>query len=145
MEFFEEAINKVKDAFDVATKKTNDVVSLQKQKFDLASMQSKLSKDYETLGRLCLDTVISGADLSDEAKALAGEIVDKEEQAEKLNAEILKAKGKKFCASCGTANNAEANFCYVCGHKLAEEEAQDEEPQAEEPQTQDGPATGDAE
>ena len=35
MDFFDDVINKTRDALDVAYKKTNDVVSIQKQKFDI--------------------------------------------------------------------------------------------------------------
>ena len=57
MEFFDDVINKTRDAIDVAYKKTNEVVSIQRQKFDIAAMESKLAKDYQNLGRVCFDII----------------------------------------------------------------------------------------
>ncbi len=118
MEFFEDAINKARDAFDTACKKTNDVVNLQKQKFDLASMESKLSKDFEKFGRVCYDFVATGGEVTAEAKALAEEITAKKAEIEAARNDILKAQGKKFCGKCGAANVSEAHFCYTCGESF---------------------------
>ncbi len=118
MEFFGDAINKARDAFDTACKKTNDVVNLQKQKFDLASMESKLSKDFEAFGRVCYDFVAVGGEISNEAKALAEEITAKKKEIETARNEILKAQGKKFCTKCGAPNVTEAHFCYACGESF---------------------------
>ena len=51
MDFIDDAVTKAKEAFDVACKKTNEVVTTQKQKFDIASLEAKRTKDFEALGR----------------------------------------------------------------------------------------------
>lgn len=121
MEFFDEAFSKAKGAFDVACKKTNEVVSLQKQKFDVAALESKLSKDYETLGRLCIDAIEGEGEFSQDILALAADIRAKETEIENRRTDILLAQGKKFCANCGASNMSEAHYCYVCGTSFIEE------------------------
>lgn len=44
MDFIDDAVTKAKEAFDVACKKTNEVVTTQKQKFDIASLEAKRIK-----------------------------------------------------------------------------------------------------
>ena len=51
MDFFDDAVNKAKEALDVACKKTNEVVTTQKQRFDIASLEAKRTRDFEALGR----------------------------------------------------------------------------------------------
>ena len=57
MEFLDSALVKAKEVFDVACKKTNEVVSSGKQKFDVASIESKRSKDFEKLGKLYFNMI----------------------------------------------------------------------------------------
>lgn len=118
MEFFEEAINKAKGVFDVAYKKTGEVISVQRQKIDVASMNSKLAKEYEALGRMVIDSVDGEVEISPTAVSKAREIRIKEAEIEAAKQEVLKAQGKKFCENCGAANVSDAHFCYACGESF---------------------------
>lgn len=118
MEFFENAVNKAKDVFDAACKKTGEVVSVQKQKYDIAGMKSNLNKSFEDFGRACLDFVLAEGDITDEAKSLAAEIVRKKEEIAQAKAELDKAQGKKECPNCGFCNVSEAHYCTACGYSF---------------------------
>ena len=118
MEFIEDAVVVVKDTIDAVCKKTGEVVNIQKMKYNIASMQSKLSKDYETLGRLCIDNVLSGAELSSEAKAVAEEILKRKEEIKAAKVELYRAQGKQICPECNRANPEDALFCNGCGHNF---------------------------
>lgn len=118
MEFFEDAISKAKGAFDVAYKKTSEVISVQRQKIDVATMKTKLSKEYELLGKLVIDAVENGTDIPEGAKIKVKEIRAREVEIEAANDEILKTQGKKFCPNCGASNVHEAHFCYACGESF---------------------------
>lgn len=121
MEFFDDVINKTRDAIDVAYKKTNEVVSIQKQKFDIASMESKLGKEFQKLGRVCFDFINEEKEVSEEAKMLVKEIVKKQAEIEDAKTQVSRAQGKKFCKKCGIANVSEAHFCFACGESFIEE------------------------
>ena len=96
MEFFENAVNKARDVLDAAYKKTEEVVSVQKQKYDIASMKSKLNKDFEAFGRACLDFVSNDGEVTSEAKFLASEILRKQAEIDAAQAELDKTQGKKL-------------------------------------------------
>ena len=58
MDFLDNALEKAKEVFDVARTKTTEVVSTQKQKFDVVSLENKRSKDFEQLGIFYFDMII---------------------------------------------------------------------------------------
>jgi rubrerythrin len=116
-------LSKAKEVFETAYKKADGVVSTQKQKFDISSMESKLNKDFENLGRLCYDMIANGTeDAKEKLNPLIEEITAKNNQIEEMKKEVLKAKNKKLCPKCGAAVDKNAVFCNLCGVKLSEEE-----------------------
>lgn len=120
---FDNILNKAKDVFETAYKKADDALSVQKQKYDVSSLENKLSKDYETLGRLCFEEMKNGAFAENEAFLSVAEVIKtKTEQIEELKKEILKAKNKKRCPKCNAAIDKEAVYCNVCGEKIIQEE-----------------------
>ena len=118
MGLFEDAVVKAKDVFDVAAKKTNDVVSLQKLKFKVSQVNSQLSKDFETLGRLYFEKVKE----SDEEIADFKEIIEAIEtgfdEIENLEKEIDSQRNNVTCQKCGSKNPDSSAFCSNCGEKL---------------------------
>ncbi len=118
MDFFDEVLVKAKDMFDIAKNKTEEAVTIGKQKFDIASMESRLNKSYNALGRLCFETYKSDENISDELKALINEIESEIEAIELAKAQIVKIKSNRFCAHCGEAVTEAAVFCAHCGEKL---------------------------
>ena len=124
MDFLENAVNKARDVFDAACKKTGEVVSVQKQKYDIASLKSKLNKDFEAFGRACLSFVVNGEEVSSEARFLATEIVRKQEELEAAQQELERAQGKKLCPNCGYPNTTESHYCAACGNSFLESDAE---------------------
>ena len=51
MDNFEEALNKAKEVATAAFKKTEEVINIQKQKIDIATLNNKLNNAYAELGR----------------------------------------------------------------------------------------------
>ncbi len=118
MDFFENAVSKAKDAFDVAYKKTNEVVYVQKQKFDIASIEGKREKEYATLGKLYFEQIKDTEIENPEIKQLVDEIKNKNEKIKVIKDEINSAKNKRICPQCSAAIDNDAAFCSVCGAKV---------------------------
>lgn len=123
MGIIEETAVKAKDAFDVVAKKTGEVWSAQKIKYNIASVNSQLSKDYETLGRLCYES-LCGEDISlsenEEVKELKASIEDKLEKIKEYEDRLDAAKKVAVCPDCGTKCALDAVFCSKCGKRLGE-------------------------
>ena len=52
MEFLNDAVIKAKDVFDVARRKTGEVVTAEKKRFEISLLRSKREKDLAGLGRI---------------------------------------------------------------------------------------------
>jgi len=118
MDFFDNVLNKTKEAIDVVSKKTGEIVTVEKQKFDVSSLKSKLEKDYAELGRLYFKSIDNAEELSDKEKAVVEAINKKLAAINELNIEIANAKAKRFCPSCKAAIADTCVYCSNCGEKL---------------------------
>lgn len=118
MDFLDNAVNKAKEVFDVACKKTNEVVTTQKQKFDVATVESKRNKDYIKLGELYYNQIKDTEIENQEIKELVDAITEKNEKIAELNQEINAAKNKRICPNCSANIDDNSIYCSVCGAKL---------------------------
>lgn len=118
MDFFDNAVNKAKEALDIACKKTGEVVTTSKQKFDVATIESKRSKDFEALGKIYFDMIKDEEIENFEIKNLVLEIKYKTEKIDELKEEINNAKNKRTCPVCKATIDKFSIYCNVCGAKL---------------------------
>ena len=125
MSFIDDAINKTKEVFDVACKKTDEVVTTQKQKFSIASLESKREKDFADLGRIYFELAKNSTDLTDEARNLVDAISEKNEEIARLNQDIQNTKNKRICPNCNANIDMNSVYCNNCGAKLNIESEQE--------------------
>lgn len=118
MDFLDNAIIKAKETIEVVSKKTGEIVTTEKQKFDVSSLKAKLEKDYAKLGRYFYANIKEDAELSTEAKAIVDSISNKIDAIEQLNTEIAGAKNKRVCPACKSTIPDNSKFCNICGEKL---------------------------
>ena len=130
MDFIDDAVTKAKEAFDVAYKKTNEVVTTQKQKFDIASLEAKRTKDFEALGRFYYSELKGTEIENEEAARLVAAIDEKNAKIDELHKEINNIKNKRVCPKCGASIDKCSVYCNFCGEKLIFESAA--EPETEE-------------
>ncbi len=115
-EFFDNAFDKAKNAFEVAYKKTGEVVNTEKIKFNITSLKSKKDKLFAKLGKEYYNDIKNGN--TGNYVEIFDEIEEINEKIEELSNEIDYAKNKKFCPSCGKAIDESAVFCSFCGAKV---------------------------
>lgn len=60
MEFLDQTVQKAKEIFEVVSQKTGEAVNTGKQKYEIASLENKLNKEYRLLGKLYYNTCKSG-------------------------------------------------------------------------------------
>ncbi len=118
MDFFDNVLNKAKDVYGVAKKKTTEAYNVGKQKYDIASMENKLAKSYEALGIVCYENFADSENISDEVKALISQISREKEEIEVAREQLLRIKNQRVCPKCGSAVADESVFCNHCGEKL---------------------------
>lgn len=88
MGFLDDAINKTKEVLDVACKKTDEVVSVEKLKFNISSIKKNREKEYVELGKIYFEMIKDNDDLSEEEQKIVNGIIRKTNEIEELNREI---------------------------------------------------------
>ena len=118
MDIFDSAVSKAKEAWDVVAKKTGEVVSAGKQKFDISSLEVKLNKDFERLGRLYFDKIKDSEPDDETVAEIVADIKEKKEQIKEMKAKLNTIRNKRVCPNCGSAIEEDSVFCNFCGTEL---------------------------
>lgn len=118
MDFLNDTLEKAKDVFDIACKKTGEAVNTQKLKIDIAATEHKRSKDLEQLGILYYKSLKNTEITDNNVKALFDAITEKSEKIARLRQELESSKNRIACPNCAASINADSVFCNICGEKL---------------------------
>lgn len=118
MDVFDETIQKAKNVFDSAVKKTGEFVLVGKQKISVSALESKLTKAYAELGKLQFKT-LKNSEIEDpkvlnavsEIKQILFEIKQTLEEIEKID-------GKPICPKCKNRAPKGSEFCNKCGERF---------------------------
>ncbi len=117
MGFFDETLSKAKDVVDVAVKTTGEVAAKGKQRYDIAALKTKLSKNYEALGMICFKSIdLDNAD--EETRMTVMRIRENLKDIQKANEELAKMQNKRVCRKCSAYVGNKAVYCDTCGAKL---------------------------
>lgn len=120
MDFFDDVVNKAKDVFDVAYKKTEEVITTEKQSFDISLLKSKNEKDFAVLGKLYFESVKDAEPVEGAVGEVIERIKSRQQRIAELSAEIQRSKNKDICGSCGAGVQKGSTFCSACGAKMGE-------------------------
>ena len=88
MEFFDEAVGKAKDIFDVACKKTGAAVNTGKLKMEIATNETKMAKDFEALGKIYFESIKDSDDLDSKTAKIRDLIAEKQNKIEAIKEEL---------------------------------------------------------
>lgn len=88
MDFLDQTIEKVKEVSEVVAKKTGEVMSVQKLKFNKASLEAKVEKDYVVLGKIFYNIIENGTEAEADAMDIYNSINSKNQEIENIKKEI---------------------------------------------------------
>ena len=118
MDFLDDAVSKAKEVFGVAKRKTEEVVTTQKQKFDIASIENKLEKDYAQLGKVYFVSLVNKEIEDAKVKEIVDAIKEKNQKIAELKEELGAVKSKIVCPKCMAEIDVDAVFCSACGERV---------------------------
>ena len=118
MGFVDETANKAKEVLDYAGKKSGELYDLQKLRVNAMSARTRLSKQYEALGRIAYENYRTGDEIGIDFNEIAADITQKTAELKDLEARIAECKGKRVCPVCKATNAKKAVFCNICGQRI---------------------------
>ncbi|WMJ22393.1 zinc-ribbon domain-containing protein [Paludicola sp. MB14-C6] len=121
MSAFDTFMDKAKDVYDVASKKTGELVEVSKLKMECVKVNNEIKKLYEKLGSCVYSMMKANYDNKDVVDGLVEEIDENLAKLSVLNQKLSDIKNVVICKACG-AKNPEANyFCSKCGSRIKNE------------------------
>ena len=118
MGILEDAAVKAKEVLDAAGKKTNDIITVQKLRYKLSTLNTQMNRDYELLGRLQYDLIKNGEAVDTLILEQIGKIDKSKLEIAEVKSQIAEQKGRAICPACRAVQDEEAVFCSRCGKKL---------------------------
>lgn len=126
MSKLEELVYLAKDAMDVATKKTGEVVESSKLRYQMKQIEWEIEKAYAKLGAIVYEANKSEDSFEEIIQLAISEIDDLKEHYEDCSDKLRMHKNVVKCPGCGRDNDLADSFCGRCGSSLVSDEVQAE-------------------
>lgn len=117
-EYIDNAVVKAKEVFEVAVKKTEEVVTVEKLKYNLSVTKNSREKDLADLGKIYYKILKETEDFDENTEELFNSITEKTAKIKELREEISNVKNKKYCNNCGSFVTNDSSYCKNCGNKF---------------------------
>lgn len=121
-DFFANLRKTVTGTVDAVSKKTEEVVEIQKLKNKANTAENKRNQNYKKIGEIIAQRYNSGEAFDETIAELCDEINALLKEEEGLKKEISLKTGKIICPTCHYSNPKDAAFCMSCGSKLEKED-----------------------
>lgn len=121
MDIFDTIFEKAKDVYDIASKKTGEMVEISKIKLDCVKINNEIKKLYEKLGCSVYSMLKSDYENQDVIDSIAEEIDEKLRKLAYLNEKLNDMRNVIICTVCGTKNPEENFYCCKCGSRIKNE------------------------
>lgn len=120
-EFVDEFVFMAKNAADVATKKTGEVVEVSKIRYQMKQVEWEIEKAYAKLGAIVYEAKKSTDNFDEVTQLAISEIDDLKERYDNLAEKMRMYKNVVKCPGCGRENDIADSFCSRCGSPLITE------------------------
>lgn len=139
-EFFNTLRQTITDTAEAVSKRTEELVEIQRIKTRTISIQRGIDKNYKMLGELVYQRFAAGESMDEEVTEICDLILEQHGELRALKEELASKRSLNCCPNCGSRNPAAAAFCMSCGTKLPVAEmhhAQEEDMEEEEMRFED--------
>ena len=122
-EFVDEFVFMAKNAADVASKKTGEVVESSKVRYQMKQLEWEIEKAYAKLGAIVYESRKSTEPFEEIIQLAVSEIDDLKERYHTYSEKLRAFKNVVLCPACGRENELHFSYCARCGAPLAGEES----------------------
>ena len=102
-------------------KKTEEVMSVQKLKSHIRTLERGNERDFMDLGKMLFEKYKNGEEISGEFAAICEEISKRNHVMETYEKKLSQIKGEGTCKKCQSTLPKGAAYCPVCGEKVEKE------------------------
>jgi len=121
MDMFDSFMEKAKGAYDVAAKKTGELVEISKIKLECVKVNNEIKRLYEKLGSAVYSMVKANFENQDVIDSITEEIDESLAKLSKLNEKLSDIKNINICSVCGCKNPEDNYYCSKCGTRIKSE------------------------
>ncbi len=112
----------ISEKAEEVSKKTEDVVEIQKIKNQIRVMERNNERDFLDIGKMIYDQYKKGTAVDAEYAEICEAIADREASIAEYEEQVAELKGKDVCQNCKEHVDASAVYCPKCGTKVERKE-----------------------
>ncbi|RXT08107.1 hypothetical protein [Ammoniphilus sp. CFH 90114] len=117
MRFF----NKVKGTLDIATRKSQDALEINKLNTQIKKLETEAEKLYQSIGeKIFRDPIMEQDETKHHVKAQVHALTHLHRQIDEMKGKVLFLKDLVTCDSCRQIVTISTKFCPDCGNNIAE-------------------------
>lgn len=120
MGILDDVVINAKSAAEAVGKKAGQIVDVSKLRFNLAELNSEITKRYQSLGEYIYEEHKELLAEDAEAMGKVAELDELKAQAAAVSKELNDKSNKVVCPGCGKQCPSDSSFCSTCGTKLGE-------------------------
>lgn len=125
-DFFDGLRQTLTETAEAVSKKTEELVEIQKLRSRIRGAQRDVQQEYKKIGEMVYRRFVDGEEMDEETAQMCEHIMDLLNQAARYKEELANKKGQYICPACGYANPKDAAFCMHCGTVMPKEEPEAE-------------------
>lgn len=126
-DFFDGLRQTITETAEVVSKKTEELVEMQKLRSRIRNAQRDVQQEYKKIGEMMYRRFVDGEVMDEEMALVCEHIMDLKNQEAGYKEELANKKGRYICPACGSSNPKDAAFCMHCGTVMPKEEPEQEE------------------
>ena len=118
MTFLNDVGRAVSNTMDTVSRKTGELVEVQKIRSQIGTLEKDIEKSYIQLGKMVYGKFQENAEIDEEMRRVCEEISKDCAAIEQYEDEIATVKGMKRCPGCKAVLPQDTAYCPKCGTKL---------------------------
>ena len=124
-EIFETLSKKFTQTADKVARKTDEIISIQKVKSQINSLEDQIDEDFCAIGEIIYGNHVAGEEYDADVTDLCLEVTMLRKEIVEMRDKLHELRGTSICAGCGAELAADAKFCSECGEKQPERKAEE--------------------
>lgn len=125
-DFLDSLRQTITETAEVVTKKTEDLVEIQKLRSRIRTAHRNMELDYKKIGEIVYQRFVGGETTDEELSQVCRQIMELQKETASCREELANRRGQTVCTACGSGNPKDAVFCMHCGAVMPKPEKEED-------------------